>query len=68
MPEDELDYIVVHELCHLIELNHSEKFYNCLGTVMPDYKDRERWIRENTKRIDYYADMNHINIQKTIGK
>ena len=38
LPEELADYIIVHELCHLQELNHSQKFWNLVGKVFPNYK------------------------------
>lgn len=51
MPKEMIDYTVVHELCHLIELNHSKNFYKLLGSVLPDYKEREKWYKDNGWRI-----------------
>lgn len=34
----EIDYIIIHELCHLIEFNHSKKFYSLIAVLLPDYK------------------------------
>jgi len=42
-----VDYVVVHELAHLEEKNHSKKFWNKIRTVFPDYKDRIKWLKEN---------------------
>lgn len=39
LPENMANYIVVHELCHLKELNHSYKFWNLVATTLPDYKN-----------------------------
>ena len=41
------DSVVVHELCHLREMNHSDRFYREIARVMPDYEERQRWLREN---------------------
>lgn len=38
LPTKMIDYIVVHELCHLKEMNHSEKFWNLVSQTIPDYK------------------------------
>lgn len=51
MPKEMIDYTVVHELCHLKEMNHSKSFYSLLASVLPDYKEREKWFRENGNRI-----------------
>lgn len=43
-PEDVLDYVIVHELAHRIEMNHSERFYDLVRQVMPDFRDKEKWL------------------------
>lgn len=44
-PEDAIDYVVVHELCHIAHHNHSRDFYALVASVMPDYKRREKLLR-----------------------
>lgn len=44
-PEEVIDYVVVHELAHLKELNHSKDFYNIVMSVLPDYKKREQQLK-----------------------
>ncbi len=46
-PPEILDYVVVHELCHLTHLNHSKDFWNMVGNILPDYKIRRKWLKEN---------------------
>jgi len=46
-PPAVLDYIIVHELCHRKELNHSARFWVLVASAMPDYKACERWLKEN---------------------
>ena len=50
-PIEVLDYVVVHELCHRLYLNHSREFWSEVGRVIPDYKSREKWLKENGARI-----------------
>lgn len=50
MPEQIMDYVVVHELCHLLEMNHSERFWEKVGELLPDYDNRRRWLKENGNR------------------
>ena len=50
-PGDVLDYVVVHELAHRREMNHSKAFYAIVESVLPDYKTRQKWLRENGNRL-----------------
>lgn len=44
-PPQALDYVVVHELCHLHEFNHSPRFWARVGSVMPDYEIWKKWLK-----------------------
>ena len=46
-PHKIVDYIVVHELCHLIEPNHSSKYWKQVRSVIPDYKNSKEWLKNN---------------------
>lgn len=46
-PDYVIDYIVVHELCHMREMNHSEKFWTEVEKIMPDYQRAELWLKQN---------------------
>lgn len=46
-PDSVVDYIVVHELCHLKELNHSKKFWYEVEKILPDYKASRLWLKTN---------------------
>ena len=46
-PPDVLDYVVVHELCHLVHMDHSQAFWALVGSVLPDYRVRRRWLKEH---------------------
>lgn len=46
-PNDILDYVCIHELSHLIEHNHSDKFWALVDRAMPGYKEKEKWLKEN---------------------
>ncbi len=45
LPEKHLDYIIVHELCHLREFNHSKKFWDLVKAAVPEYKKIRKEIR-----------------------
>ncbi len=46
-PIEIVDYIVVHELCHLIHMNHSKNYWNTVKSILPDYKERRKWLKSN---------------------
>ena len=46
-PEEVRDYVVVHELCHRKEMNHSERFWRELARVLPDYETPRKWLKTN---------------------
>ena len=46
-PPKVLDYVVIHELCHRKEMNHSKKFWSYVESIMPDYKEYRKWLKEN---------------------
>jgi hypothetical protein len=46
-PPEILDYVVIHELCHLREMNHSKRFWGLVREVCPDYKARKKWLKNN---------------------
>ncbi|NMC27333.1 MAG: M48 family metallopeptidase [Syntrophomonadaceae bacterium] len=50
-PPQVVDYIVVHELSHLVHLNHSPDFWQLVAATLPDYKAGKDWLRENGRRL-----------------
>jgi predicted metal-dependent hydrolase len=53
-PAEVLEYVVVHELCHLHELNHSKRFYRLLDDARPDWRAHSAWLREfGQELLDY---------------
>lgn len=50
-PPEVQDYVVVHELCHRKEMNHSQRFWHEVEKVLPDYRERRKWLKENGTRI-----------------
>jgi len=50
-PEEVIEYVVVHELLHLEEPNHSTKFWYRLREILPDYKQRRKWLKENSPEL-----------------
>ena len=50
-PPEIIDYVIVHELMHLREMNHSAKFWSHVAQIIPDYKKRRKWLKDNQHRI-----------------
>lgn len=48
-PDDVVDSIVAHEVCHLAELNHSDRFYELLTKLKPDWQECEKWLNDHGK-------------------
>ena len=51
-PANILDYIVVHEMVHMIYKDHSQDFWNKVAAIMPDYESRRLWLRDNGIKLD----------------
>ncbi|MBF8984482.1 M48 family metallopeptidase [Lutibacter sp. B2] len=51
-PIEVIDYIVVHEMCHLMHMNHSKSFWTLVGKIIPDYKQRSEWLKYNNSRMN----------------
>lgn len=50
-PPEVLDYIVIHELAHRLEMNHSPRFWAHVARLCPDHKERRRWLRREGERL-----------------
>jgi predicted metal-dependent hydrolase len=50
-PPEVLDYVVVHELSHLKEMNHSRRFWAVVQSWCPRHKEHRRWLRENSRLL-----------------
>ncbi len=51
-PSSVIDYIVVHEMSHLIHKNHSAAFWSLVENILPDYKERRKWLKDYGVRMD----------------
>ena len=50
-PPEVLDYVVIHELCHRIEMNHSARFWAQVEKVMPQYRVPKKWLKEHGGKL-----------------
>lgn len=51
LPEDKVDAIIVHELCHLVYKNHNKDFYNLVEQYVPNYTEIDKWLKQYGKMI-----------------
>ncbi|HLC81444.1 MAG TPA: M48 family metallopeptidase [Candidatus Nanoarchaeia archaeon] len=49
-PGEIIDYVCIHELAHLQEKNHSPKFWKLVEQALPDYKEKQKWLKENSDK------------------
>lgn len=56
-PMSVIDCVVVHELVHTEIKNHSHKFYARLASILPDYKECEKWLKENGRIMSFHKDL-----------
>lgn len=46
LPHKAIDYVIIHELAHIVEFNHSKNFYNIISAIMPSYKVQQKTLKE----------------------
>ena len=51
-PLDVIDYLIVHELAHLIEPNHSPEFWNIVAVQIPNYRNAKEWLKKNGYQLE----------------
>ncbi len=61
-PPRVLDYVVIHELCHLTHMNHSREFWNLVASVMPEYKIHRNWLKEHGRELHIENHMKRLNL------
>ena len=47
------DWVVVHELCHLVHQDHSKQYWNKVRSIMPDYQSKKDWLKTNSSLLDW---------------
>jgi len=53
-PHSVVDYVVVHELCHLIQHNHSSAYWRLVESILPDYREAKVWLKVNGEVLSTY--------------
>jgi predicted metal-dependent hydrolase len=54
-PQPVLDYVVAHEAAHLVEMNHSERFWRLVEELMPDYRRPRQWLKRHGAKLHAYG-------------
>ncbi|HOJ09741.1 MAG TPA: SprT family zinc-dependent metalloprotease [Clostridiales bacterium] len=57
-----IDYVVVHEMCHLRVMNHSKDFWNLVESVLPNYTESREWLKVNGSRLSIEEYMNDFDV------
>lgn len=51
-PTEVLEYVIVHELCHTAQMNHSKAFWDLVSLIKPDWRSSRKWLRENVGSLE----------------
>lgn len=54
VPPAAFRYVVIHELCHLVHMNHSDRFWALVGRQMPEFLEQKVWLRDQGGRVHHY--------------
>ena len=55
VPLEVLYYVIVHEMCHLLEMNHSPRFWGLVSDLCPDYRTHKLWLKKNAYSLYNYS-------------
>jgi len=50
-PIEVIDYVVVHEMCHMVHLNHDRSFWRLVGKMSPNFKEQENWLASSSWKM-----------------
>ena len=50
-PKEVMYYVIIHELCHLREMNHSQAFWKLVESICPDYRDHRQWLKDHGDQL-----------------
>jgi predicted metal-dependent hydrolase len=53
-PEPVLDYVIIHELCHLKRMNHGKSFWNEVAKYCPDWREKRRWLNKHSRELHHF--------------
>lgn len=52
-PAGIIDYVIIHELCHVKHMNHAKAFWQLVAVYLPDCKERRKWLRQNSNKLAF---------------
>lgn len=52
-PKSTIDYVIIHELTHLIHFNHSKDYWNVVRKICPNYQLEKKWLRKNGYKLGF---------------
>ena len=52
-PERVVEYVIIHELLHLKEMNHSDKFWDLVARYCPSWKQQKKWLKQHEKDLNF---------------
>jgi predicted metal-dependent hydrolase len=56
-PKDVIQYLVVHEIAHIVHMNHSKKFWDLVEKIYPEYKGPKTWLKNNGAKLHLYLNI-----------
>lgn len=54
-PLEAIDYVVVHELCHMVYMNHSSLYWKLVESIIPNYRSVKKWLDHNGYILNFYS-------------
>ncbi|MFA5837370.1 MAG: SprT family zinc-dependent metalloprotease [Bellilinea sp.] len=65
-PLEIIDYIVIHELAHILQKNHSRAFWEQVERMLPDYRSRRAWLKANGRLLDLLIEADETRLSKAV--
>lgn len=59
-----VDYVIIHEICHLRHMNHSKQFWDLVNSLFPDYRGARRWLKEHHHDFDFLNKLSNLYVSK----
>ena len=63
-PLEVVDYVIIHELCHLRHMDHSRRFWDCVATFFPHYREARKWLQQHAHDFDFLNKLSNLYVSK----